>query len=117
MAGASTPVSTCNRLLAALPPAVLAHLLPKFTRVPLALRQSLYRPDQPIEAVYFFEAGMASLVAHLEDGVQAEVGVVGREGMLGLPLVHGVATSFNLKLYPNCRHGPAYSGFIFSSGG
>ena len=47
-----------------------------------------------MEAVYFPEAGMVSLIAILDNGTQAEVGVVGREGMLGGSILSGVGTSF-----------------------
>jgi CRP-like cAMP-binding protein len=83
----------CNRLLASLPPEALAHLLPKLSPVALSLRQILCLPDAPIDAVYFPESGMVSMVANLE-GTQVEVGVVGREGMVGTPLLAGVETSF-----------------------
>lgn len=84
-----------NHLLSSLPSESLQQLLPKLTPVTLALRQELYAPDGPIEAAYFLESGMVSLVAHLDDGMQAEVGVIGREGMLGVSLVAGVDTSFS----------------------
>ena len=83
-----------NRLLAALPADVIAALLPKLSPVILSLKQVIYAPDTPIEAVYFLETGMISLVDNLEDGMRAEVGVIGREGMLGMPLLAGVNTSF-----------------------
>ena len=83
-----------NRLLAALPADVIAALLPKLSPVILSLKQVIYGPDTPIEAVYFLETGMISLVDDLEDGMRAEVGVIGREGMLGMPLLAGVNTSF-----------------------
>ena len=51
-------------------------------------------PDTPIEAVYFVESGWVSLVATLDDGTQAEVGLIGREGMVGLPLITGIDTAF-----------------------
>lgn len=86
--------STTNSLLAALPADILAQLLPKFSRVSLANRQVLFAPEQPIEAVFFIESGMSSMVLHLEDGVQAEVGIVGREGMVGMPLAFGLETAF-----------------------
>lgn len=34
------------------------------------------------------------MLARLEDGLIAEVGLVGREGMVGLPLAFGVETAF-----------------------
>lgn len=84
-----------NHLLASLPPDALRQLLPKLTPVELVIRQIISAPDQRIEAVYFPESGMFSLVAHLDDGMQAEVGIIGREGMLGVPLLSGVDTSFS----------------------
>ena len=83
-----------NRLLAALPATSRDSLLPRLTRVPLTLRQVLHRADAPIDMVYFPETGMISLIANLADGGQAEVGVVGREGMLGTALLADVETSF-----------------------
>jgi CRP-like cAMP-binding protein len=43
----------------------------------------------PIEAVYFPETGYASMLATMEDGDAAEVGLVGREGFVGLPVLLG----------------------------
>jgi len=81
-----------NRLLAALPPDALARLWPKLEPVELALRHELLAPDEPIRAVYFPETGWASMIALLVDGNSAEVGLVGREGMIGLPLLFGSDT-------------------------
>jgi CRP-like cAMP-binding protein len=81
-------------LLAALPADVLTGLLPKLTPFALSMRQPIYSPDTPIEAVYFPESGMFSLVTNLEDGAQAEVGLIGREGMLGVSLLSGIDTPF-----------------------
>ena len=83
-----------NKLLAALPAAALARLLPKLHAVALPLRKTLLVPQKRIEAVYFIESGWVSMVAHLDDGTQAEVGLVGFEGMIGLPVVVGVDTAF-----------------------
>jgi CRP-like cAMP-binding protein len=58
------------------------------------LRRTLCIPQERIEAVYFIESGWVSMVAHLDEGTQAEVGLVGFEGMIGLPLVVGVDTAF-----------------------
>jgi CRP-like cAMP-binding protein len=62
--------------------------------ISLKIREGLLAPDRPIEAVYFVESGWVSLVASLEDGAQAEVGLTGREGMVGLPLIVGIDTPF-----------------------
>ena len=83
-----------NQLLRALSDDVLAALRPKLTAVPLAFRQSLYRANGQIDAVYFLTSGMTSMVATFEDGVQAEVGIIGREGLVGYSLAYGVDTSY-----------------------
>jgi CRP-like cAMP-binding protein len=92
------PLSTAgvrNQLLAALPPDMLARLLPKMRPVPLVVRDTLMTPDAAIQSVWFVESGFVSLVTALDDGTQAEVGLVGREGMVGTPLVLGVDTAFS----------------------
>jgi CRP-like cAMP-binding protein len=78
-----------NGLLAALPPEDLDRLRPRLQRVELPFDQTLYPADGVVEAVLFVESGMTSLLATLDGGEQIEVGVVGREGLVGLPLVFG----------------------------
>ena len=78
-----------NGLLAALPPEDLARLRPSLHTVELPFDQTLFPADGIVEAVLFPESGMVSLFATLEDGEQVEVGIVGREGLIGLPLVFG----------------------------
>jgi CRP-like cAMP-binding protein len=85
-ASVSTPR---NCLLAALPADDLARLWPRLERVELGLREIIQVPDEPITAVYFPESGFVSMMALLVDGNSAEVGIVGFEGMLGLPLLLG----------------------------
>ncbi len=83
-----------NRLLAALPHDVLERLLPKLTLVEISMRQALYRPAAPIDAAYFPESGIISMVSILAEGEQVEVGMVGREGMVGTSLLADVETSY-----------------------
>ena len=88
------PSAVRNQLLAALPSTVLAQLLPKMQSITVELRQVFYEAEASIEAVYFPETGWTSMIAQLEDGLTAEVGLVGREGMVGLPLAFGVETAY-----------------------
>lgn len=78
-----------NRLLAALPAEDLASLEPHLEALDLRLRHCLARAGQPIEHVYFLESGIASVVARRAPDRHIEVGLFGREGMGGLPLLLG----------------------------
>ena len=88
----SAPTSR-NRLLAALPPGDFARLWPLLERVELPLHHILDVPNQPIAAVHFPETGWVSMLAYLDRGDAAEVALVGREGMVGLPLLLGADQS------------------------
>src|SRR3712207_1608710 len=84
-----TTLAPRNRLLAALPPEDLARLWPQLDAVELPLRQVLSAPGKPITAVYFPETGYVSMLAYLEKGDAIEVGAVGNEGIVGLPVLLG----------------------------
>ena len=64
-------------------------LNPNLKRLPLVLRQSLEKANQPIENVYFPEDGIASVVGGSESVGQIEIGIIGKEGMTGLMVVMG----------------------------
>lgn len=83
-----------NRILRAMSNADFALLQPHLEAVPLKFRQRLQSANRLIPSVYFPERGIASVVA-IGNGErrQAEVAVVGREGMTGLPLLHGTDRS------------------------
>ncbi|MBL6082787.1 Crp/Fnr family transcriptional regulator [Belnapia sp. T18] len=53
----------------------------------MILRDVLQVPEQPMQAAWFIETGVVSMLATLEDGDSAEVGIVGKEGFIGLPLL------------------------------
>jgi len=78
-----------NRLLGLLSSRDYQRLLPHLHRVPLGYRQSLYRARQRLGFVYFIETGVGSLVNTMANGQAAEVGTIGNEGMVGLPLLLG----------------------------
>ena len=78
-----------NRLLAALSPTDLALLQPHLRFLAVAVRHEIERPNRRIDAIYFMDAGIASVVAVQADDTQVEVGLVGCEGMTGTAVVLG----------------------------
>lgn len=78
-----------NRLLASMTPSDLDLIQPHLTPVSLKLRQDLEKPNRRIDDVYFMEIGITSVVAMQSDDTQIEVGLIGCEGMTGLPIVLG----------------------------
>lgn len=78
-----------NRLLAALPASEYERLAPHLQLVSLPIRQVLYEPNEPIKYVYFPIGSMVSLVSIMKDGSTIEVGLVGNEGMVGVPVILG----------------------------
>jgi len=76
-----------NRLLGLLPPKDYRRLRPHLKPIVLEYKQSLYRAHKPIGFVYFIETGVGSLVNTMANGQAAEVGTIGNEGVVGLPLV------------------------------
>src|SRR5947207_14932445 len=81
------PTGNLNRLLAALPAADYARIIPSLVVVPLKLKDILHKPGEPIRDVYFPGGGFCSMLAVLEDGAMVEIATVGREGMVGVSAV------------------------------
>jgi CRP-like cAMP-binding protein len=86
-----TPIK--NQLLSALVNQQYQHLVPHLQRVDLALGDVVYTVGRTIEHVYFPEDAVVSLLATLENGATTEVGLVGREGMVGLTVFLGGAST------------------------
>jgi CRP-like cAMP-binding protein len=85
-----TPItSSQNKLLQALSAEDFALLQPHLSRVRLAVRDVLEARDQPIEQVFFLESAIGSNVASADHDGEIEVGLFGREGMSGIPVVLG----------------------------
>jgi CRP-like cAMP-binding protein len=89
---ASQRSSTRNQLLSGLPAEDFAALQSHLEPVKLELRQVLIEPNQPIAHVYFPEHGYTSITANT-NGSKIEVGLIGREGMVGVPIALGVRAS------------------------
>ena len=82
-----------NRIMSATPREEYERLLPHLEYVEMARGEVLHEAGVHMSHVYFPYSGTISVVVQMQDGDQAEVGVVGREGMLGLPLVLGTDTA------------------------
>ncbi|MCJ2104136.1 Crp/Fnr family transcriptional regulator [Methylobacterium sp. E-041] len=78
-----------NRLLVGLRPADFAWVQNHLTPVVLRVGDVPMPAATPLTHVYFVEQGIVSLVARSSDGEQAEIGLVGYEGVVGLPLILG----------------------------
>jgi len=87
------PDRIVNSLLASLPRARYQRLLPRLETVALEFGDVLYLPRKAIRHVYFPTGSMVSLLSPADGHQSLEVGLVGREGMLGVPLALGVTVS------------------------
>lgn len=88
---AGVPLHSGNLLVDALPVAEREHLAPLFERVHVEVGAVLYEPGAPMRYIYFPDDAVVSLLAVAGGRMTLEVGLVGREGMLGatVPLGHG----------------------------
>ena len=84
-----------NLLLAALPEEAYQRLAPHLELVSLQVRQVIHESLGQIAYVYFPHKAMISIVNIMEDGSTVEVGLVGREGMAGIPVILGGKISLN----------------------
>jgi CRP-like cAMP-binding protein len=85
--------SVHNKILLGLSAKDLAIVLPKLEFVRLKLHQVLYEAGQIIKSGYFLNDGMISVLTIQPDGKSVEVGLIGNEGFVGLPLLVGFRTS------------------------
>ncbi|RZI57300.1 MAG: Crp/Fnr family transcriptional regulator [Pseudomonas sp.] len=81
--------SVHNGLLAALSSQDWSQLEPHLEMVELPFDQTVHTAGGPVDAVFFVETGMLSIIVTLEDGSQVEAGIAGPEGLAGLPLIFG----------------------------
>lgn len=85
--------SISNSVLAALPARTYQALSTGLEPVKLNFGDILYEPGQPIRDVYFPNDSLVSLLTVVDDRFALEVGLVGPEGMVGMPLTLGSAVS------------------------
>jgi CRP-like cAMP-binding protein len=73
---------TFNQLLDSLPLAQRKALVARMESVDLPIGTILYRTGEQPEYAHFMTSGIASIVTFMADGAGAEVGLVGREGLV-----------------------------------
>src|SRR5258708_10028329 len=79
-----------NVILLSLPDEEYSLLRPHLEPVELPQYEVLHEPGEKITFAYFLNHGMTALVALSRDGRSVEVGIVGKEGMVGMSLTVGL---------------------------
>jgi CRP-like cAMP-binding protein len=82
-----------NKILAALSDGEYQRLLPHLEKIDLPHGEVLYEMEGPVNYVYFPFNALISLVTQMIDGKIVEVGLVGNDGMSGVPALMGKQTS------------------------
>jgi CRP-like cAMP-binding protein len=82
-----------NQILLDLPPKEREMLFPKLEFVRLKTHNVLHEPGDTLKSAYFCNTGLISILIVLPDGKSVEVGLVGKEGFIGSPLVAGFRTA------------------------
>lgn len=90
---AKLPQPSSNRLLASLPISEFDRIFPKLEQVALNYEEKIYQSNDEIHSVYFPISGIISLLTSVENNATLEVGLIGKEGMVGIELFLGVKTS------------------------
>jgi CRP-like cAMP-binding protein len=82
-----------NEILLRLPRKECAMLFSKLEFVRLKIHHVLHEPGDTLKSAYFCNTGLISILSVFPDGKSVEVGLVGKEGFIGLPLVAGFRTA------------------------
>lgn len=82
-----------NEILLKLPQNECDQLFPKMEFVRLILHQLLHEAGERFKSVYFVNSGLCSVLTVQPDGKSVEVGLIGKEGFVGLPMVVGFHSS------------------------
>jgi CRP-like cAMP-binding protein len=85
-------IRVTNNILASLPEKDFARLQPHAEVTALTQGNTLYEPNEFINYVYFPNDAVISLISISESGATIEVGMIGNEGIVGLPIILGETT-------------------------
>ena len=98
----SHPIDVKNRLLRELPVEDLDRILSMLEPVKLSEGQIVYRPNEPIDHIYFPHSATISVVAITSGGERHEIAVIGDDGVAGLAaLLNAYSTPYkNIVQFP-----------------
>ena len=82
-----------NLILRSLPRSESSLLLPSLEFVRLKLHQVLHEVGETIRSGYFLNNGLGSVLTTQPNGKTVEVGLIGKEGFVGIPIIFGFKTS------------------------
>jgi CRP-like cAMP-binding protein len=82
-----------NQILLSIPDTEYRAIRPHLEFLGLPQHRILHEPHQRLEFVHFPNAGLISLVVALQDGETVEAGLLGSEGVAGMPAVLGLTRS------------------------
>ena len=87
-----------NSILSALPQLEYKRISDCFEPVELSKGQIITKSHQNVESLYFLTEGLVSLISVMRDGSTTEIGLIGKEGIVGIPqfLGNGVSHSSSL---------------------
>ena len=94
-----------NLILRSFSPTEIGLIAPQLEPVELPLRFSIEVPDTTISHIFFLEDGIASTVGFMKPKHEIEVGIVGREGMTGIPILLGSEQSPHATFMQVAGHG------------
>ena len=84
-----------SRLLNGMSPVERARLGPHLEPITVESRQSLARTGEPLTHLFFPTDAVTSTLTMLPEGETVEVGLMGAEGVVGLPVLYGDRISLN----------------------
>lgn len=82
-----------NEILLGLPQKESELILPRLEFVRLKTHQVLHESGDTLKSAWFCNSGLISILSVFPDGKTVEVGLVGKEGFIGIPLVAGFRTA------------------------
>jgi CRP-like cAMP-binding protein len=81
-----------NEILLSLPQKERDLIFPQLTFVDLRTHDVLHEPGEAIKFGYFPNKGLVSILTVLAEGKSVEVGLTGKDGFVGLPLIVGFSS-------------------------